>query len=228
MPDIGDLGEVEALKSGMAPIMASQDTATWYPGVEFRGEGIFIQLNEQAVLDWEGQQAIVEMTERHADAQRLWSEARGLSYRPIAARYLLLHTLSHAVIRQLSLDCGYASTSLRERIYSSTDKDLPMAGFMIYTATPDSDGSLGGLVEMGHPNDLGPLIKNALAEAALCAGDPFCASQRPEDDSAELNGAACHACLLIAETACEAGNRHLDRAALVSTLRRSDTAFVSV
>jgi hypothetical protein len=226
-PDIGDLGEVQALKSGMAPIMRSQKTTDWYPGVDFRGEGIFIQLNEQVVADWEKSPAVVKMAERHADAEKAWCDARGLPFRPAPSRYLLLHTLSHVVIRQLSLDCGYASTSLRERIYSSTDSDMPMAGFMIYTATPDSDGSLGGLVELGRPDDLGPLIKHALEGAALCAGDPFCASRRPEDDSGELNGAACHACLLIAETACEAGNRHLDRAALVPTLRRSDTAFVS-
>jgi hypothetical protein len=224
VPDIGDLGEVEALQSGMAPIMRHRPPQ-WYPGVDFRGEGVFIQLHEPRVGEWEARPAVQEMAARHGRAQRLWSEARGLDFQgPRPARYILLHSLAHMLIRQLSLDCGYSSTSLRERIYSSDDPATPMAGILIYTATSDSDGSLGGLVEMGKPEDLGPLIHRALEEALLCAGDPFCASQEPSG-SGQLNGAACHACLLIGETACEAGNRHLNRAAVVPTLRESGTAF---
>ena len=224
IPDIGELGEVEALQSGMAPIMRHRP-ARWYPGVDFRGEGIFIQLREERVAEWEARPAVEEMAARHGQAERRWSEARGLEFKGARpARYLLLHSLSHMIIRQLSLDCGYSSTSLRERIYSSDDQNMPMAGVLIYTATSDSDGSLGGLVEMGRPEDLGPLIHRALDEALLCAGDPFCASQEPSG-SGQLNGAACHACLLIGETACEAGNRHLSRAAVVATLRESRTAF---
>jgi hypothetical protein len=225
IPDIGEMGEVEALQSGMAPIMR-QGPPQWYPGVDFRGEGVFIQLREAAIAEWEARPAVREMAFQHGQAQRSWSQARGLEFtdaRP--ARYLLLHSLSHLVIRQLSLDCGYASTSLRERIYSADADDNPMAGVLVYTATSDSDGSLGGLVEMGRPEDLGPLISRALEGALLCAGDPFCASQEP-NGSGQLNGAACHACLLISETACEAGNRHLNRAALVPTLRESRTAFI--
>src|SRR5262249_44874944 len=152
----------------------------WYPGVEFHGEGVFVQLDEARVARWEAIPAVQDMTKRHEQAQRLWSEARGLEFRgALPARYILLHSLSHMVIRQLALDCGYSSTSLRERIYSSDDPAFPMAGILIYTATSDSDGSLGGLVEMGRPDDLGPLVERALEEALLCAGDPFCASQEP-------------------------------------------------
>ena len=227
IPDIGDLGEVEALQSGMSPIMR-QRPSPWYPGIDFRGEGIFVQLIESAVAEWEQRAAVRQLADRHADAQRRWTEARGLEFAGgHPARYLLLHTLAHMVIRQLSLDCGYSSTSLRERIYSSDDENMPMSGFLIYTATSDSDGSLGGLVEMGKPDDFGPLIRRALEDAELCAGDPFCASQEPLSNSAHLNGAACHACLLISETACEAGNRHLNRAAVVPTLRESRTAFIA-
>jgi hypothetical protein len=224
IPDIGDLGEVEALQAGMAPIMRHRPPQ-WYPGVDFRGEGIFIQLDDARVSEWESRLAVAEMAARHGRAQRLWSESRGLEFQgPYPARYILLHSLSHMLIRQLALDCGYSSTSLRERIYSSDDPNIPMAGILIYTATSDSDGSLGGLVEMGKPEDLGPLIQRALEDALLCAGDPFCASQEPSG-SGQLNGAACHACLLIGETACEAANRHLNRAAVVPTLREPGTAF---
>jgi hypothetical protein len=224
IPDVGDLGEVEALGAGMAPIMR-QRPPQWYPGVEFRGEGMFIQLDEVRLARWEALPAVGELAKRHARAQQVWAEARGLEFmEPLPARYILLHSLSHMIMRQLALDCGYSSTSLRERIYSSDDPTFPMAGILIYTATADSDGSLGGLVEMGRPEDLGPLVTHAVEEALLCAGDPFCASQAQTSPN-QLNGAACHACLLIGETACEASNRHLDRAAVVPTLRESATAF---
>ncbi len=222
--DVGDLGEVEALQGGMAPVMRGS-SQSWYPGVEFRGEGIFLQLREEIVRDWESRDAVQKAAGMHEGAQREWNEARDLDVSvSVPARYLLLHSLAHAVIRQLALDCGYSSTSLRERIYSSSDESAPMAGVLVYTATSDSDGSLGGLVEMGRPEDLGPLIRRALDDARFCAGDPFCAGQEPAG-SGQLNGAACHACLLIAETACEAGNRHLDRATLVPSLRESRTAI---
>ena len=80
----------------------------WYPGVDFRGEGVFIQLHEPRVAEWEALPSVREMAARHGRAQRLWSEARGLDFQgPRPARYILLHSLSHMLIRQLSLDCGY-------------------------------------------------------------------------------------------------------------------------
>ena len=149
IPDIGDLGEVEALENGMAPIMRRRP-ARWYPGVEFRGEGVFIQLDEEVVRVWEDRPEVKEKASRHAEAQKRWNLAAAWPVEPPRpSRYLLLHSFAHALIRQLSLDCGYASTSLRERIYSSDDPALPQAGLLMGTATPDSDGSLGGLVEMG-------------------------------------------------------------------------------
>jgi len=224
VPDVGDLGEVEALQAGMAPVMRGK-SHNWYPGVEFRGEGIFLQLHEDSVRAWEGREAVQQLAKTHEQAQLEWNQARGLDASvSVPARYLLLHSFAHALVRQLALDCGYSSTSLRERIYSSNEETAPMAGVLIYTATSDSDGSLGGLVEMGRPEDLGPLIRRALDDARLCAGDPFCAGQEPSG-SGEMNGAACHACLLIAETACEAGNRHLDRATLVPSLREFGIAI---
>ncbi len=92
-----------------------------------------------------------------------------------------------------------------------------MAGLMLYTAAPDSEGTLGGLVELGKPENLGPLLKRALESAALCSSDPLCAEHDPVTDRA-LHGAACHACLFASETSCEVGNRFLDRALLVPTI----------
>jgi hypothetical protein len=68
-------------------------------------------------------------------------------------RYVLMHSLTHALMRQIALDCGYTAASLRERLYCRRpgDRHGPMAGFLLYTAAADSEGTLGGLVELGNP-----------------------------------------------------------------------------
>ncbi|MEA2495915.1 MAG: hypothetical protein QOJ29_3826 [Thermoleophilaceae bacterium] len=224
IPDVGSLEDVEAFESALSPIFKAK--ATWYPGVELRGEGLFIQLDESAVQAWEQRFPVQKLQSVHEQAQQRWYARRGLELtRPKTARFLLLHSLAHLVIRQLGLDCGYASASLRERIYSSSDAGAEMAGVLIYTATPDSEGSLGGLVEMGRPEDLGPLVRRALEDAELCAGDPHCAGRGPDAPNNDLNGAACHSCILISETSCEAANRYLDRGTVTPSLRGDDAAF---
>jgi hypothetical protein len=225
IPDVGSLEDVEAFESPLSPIFRSK-TTSWYPGVDLRGEGIFIQLREDAIKTWESREAVKVAQVEHAAAQKKWYAQRKLELvTPRSARFMLLHSLSHLVIRQLGLDCGYASASLRERIYSSSESGAEMAGVLIYTATPDSEGSLGGLVEMGRPEDLGPLLARALADAELCAGDPHCAGRGPDAPNNDLNGAACHSCILISETSCEAANRYLDRGTVTRSLRGDDTAF---
>jgi len=102
-----------------------------------------------------------------------------------------------------------------------------MAGILIYTATSDSDGSLGGLVEMGSPENLGPVFRRALEGVRLCANDPLCADRLPTGTGSDLNGAACHACLLLSETACESSNHYLDRGVLVDTVANAETSFFS-
>src|SRR5205823_465527 len=133
----------------------------------------------------------------------------------------------HALIRQFALECGYSAASIRERIYSrpgSTDQD-PMAGVLLYTAAPDSEGTLGGLVSLGEPKTLARHLDQGLESMMLCASDPLCAEHHPHRDSLTLHGAACHACLFLPETSCERGNKFLDRSVLVSTLERADLAF---
>ncbi len=225
-PDVGDLGEVAALNAGLQPSVASN--AKWLPGVEYRGEGIFLELREDAVTAWEARESVHEFGAHHSAIQEKWNADHAVAQAVVRTpRFILLHSLAHMMIRRLELDCGYSGTSLRERIYSSSESGLEMAGILIYTATPDSEGSLGGLVEMAEPDDLGPLILRALDDARLCAGDPHCATASPETPGNQLNGAACHACLLISETSCEASNRHLDRGLVVPTLDGADRAFRS-
>jgi hypothetical protein len=136
-----------------------------------------------------------------------------------------MHSFSHALMRELTLECGYTAPSIRERIYASgVDPQIDMAGVLIYPAAPDSEGTLGGLVALGRPQELGRMIRQALERAMLCASDPLCSEHDPRRDGT-LHGAACHACLFAPETSCENGNRYLDRSTLVPTFRLPDTGF---
>ena len=139
-------------------------------------------------------------------------------------RYALLHTLSHLLIRELALECGYNAASIRERIYANVEGEQPQAGILIYTAAADSDGTLGGLVDLGKPENLGRLLEQALSRAKICSSDPLCSEHDPEKDRS-LHAAACHACSFVSETSCEVGNRYIDRALLVPTLEINDAAF---
>jgi hypothetical protein len=129
--------------------------------------------------------------------------------------YLLIHTFAHLIINQLSYECGYGSSSIRERIYcEKTGNKLGMNGVLIYTASGDSEGSLGGLVRQGKPGRLEDTIVHAIQNAEWCASDPICIQslgQGPES----CNLAACHNCALLPETCCENGNRLLDRGVII-------------
>ena len=187
-----------------------------------RGEGIFLSLHEQALHDWENTHQISarsrELSFNFKQYQADRSDDRTQRQPFPGIRYVLLHSLAHALIRRLCLDAGYSSSALRERIYSASGAH-PMAGLLIYTASSDSEGSLGGLVDQATPDRLGPVLLAALREAELCAQDPLCGAGEL-GGAGGLNGAACHACLLLPETSCEASNRFLDRAILVETLGR--------
>lgn len=200
--------------------------AEWVPAAEVRGEGLFLRVSEPRISAW------LE-TARPLEAQffashRRWRAQRGLE--PALGfpglRYVLLHSLSHTLIRQFSVECGYAAASLRERIYSSTpDDDEPMAGILIYTAAPDSEGTLGGLVTLGETANLEQHLDQALEGLEICSSDPLCAETQPEQAFMSLHGAACHNCLFLPETSCERGNRYLDRTVLVPTMERAEFAF---
>ncbi len=155
------------------------------------------------------------------EAHRGWRTRRALPPEEgwPGERYVLLHSFAHALIRELALECGYTASSIRERIYAADGHDggETMAGVLLYTAAPDSEGTLGGLVSLGEPEHLEPLLRQALERAQLCSSDPLCAEHDPRADGS-VHAAACHACQFASETSCERGNRFLDRATLVSTL----------
>ena len=138
--------------------------------------------------------------------------------------FVVLHSFAHAVMRALALDCGYSGSSIRERIYSSVEKGREMCGVLLYTASPDSEGSLGGLIDLGTPERLGGLLQDALRDVTRCSSDPLCASHEPNRHRSS-NGAACHACVLVPETSCEAYNSWLDRSLLVPTVANQTLSF---
>jgi hypothetical protein len=198
----------------------------WVPANQVHGEGIFIQFDEAALLTWEAQAGVKRVDGMLRAGHGGWRNSRHLDpnegYPGI--RYAMLHTLSHLLIRELALECGYNAASIRERIYADVAGANPQAGILIYTAAADSDGTLGGLVDLGKPENLGRLLRQALSRSKICSSDPLCSEHDPGKDRS-LHAAACHACTLVAETSCERGNRYLDRSLLVQTLEHGDAAF---
>lgn len=213
----------DGMGASRAPIY--KERQDWLPAVEVRGEGIFLELKEEALNAWEAEPAVQKRAAAIEQKYKEWAAERGVDADDFpGARYVLLHSLAHVLMRQLALDCGYSESSVRERIYSSTDPERKMAGILLYTASADSEGSLGGLVELGSKERFPNLIHNALENAKRCSSDPLCADHQP-DVHATINGAACHACVLAPETSCEAFNRFLDRNFLVPTMAYSDMAY---
>jgi len=196
----------------------------WVPCAEVRGEGVFLRLAEQPLVEWERRVARSDREQAFTEASARWRYDRGLPPAPWPGmRFALLHTLAHVLIREFALECGYGAAGLAERLYAEETDQGRMAGLLLYTAAPDSEGTLGGLVELGDPERLGQLLAQALDHARLCSSDPLCAEHEP--GAGALHGAACHACLFAAETSCQAGNRFLDRTLLVDTFGPGGLAF---
>ncbi|GAB1337224.1 DUF1998 domain-containing protein [Streptomyces sp. E-15] len=201
----------------------SRESPTWVPCAELRGEGVFLSFHEVLIANWEKRTDVKARERVLKEGHRKWCQARGIDHEWPGIRYVLLHTFAHVLIRQFALECGYGASGIAERIYARTGKN-PMAGVLLYTAAPDSEGTLGGLVSLGRRERLGPAISQALEEARLCSSDPMCSEHDPRVHG-RLHGAACHACLFAAETSCERGNHYLDRAVLVETLAGNFGAF---
>ena len=199
----------------------------WLPAIQQYGEGLFLQLNAAAIDRW----LMRDSTERHI--KRLlagfdaWKQNRP-GVKPRGPEYALLHSLSHVLMTEIALDCGYPASALKERVYAlppATQGGQPRCGLLIYTATAGMQGTLGGLVEVAQR--FAPVLEAALRRLKVCSSDPVCADHDPtahKDDRA-THGAACHGCLLIAETSCEARNLFLDRALLIDTMAEGGAAF---
>ena len=193
----------------------STEIPEWLPAVENRGEGIFLSLNEKKLSEWEKNpkvekrmKLILEDTQDDF-VDRVIGSRSAMSP---SARYVLLHTLSHLIIRKISDYAGYSVSSIRERVYGRKD----MAGILLYTSSASSDGSLGGLIEQGQKN-FGLVLRKAIDQSRICSSDPLCAVMEPGREN-RRSGSACHACLFLPETSCECMNNFLDRSFIHSTL----------
>jgi hypothetical protein len=222
----GDIEDIQLAVRG-APISRGAD---WLPAIEQFGEGLFIHIDEQAVNRWlQDPDAVNRQTSllRGYDHWRAKFSGGAPSYPGTA--YTLLHSLSHALMAEIALDSGYPASSLKERIYTLGDARNDGApikcGILIYTATPGAQGTLGGLVAAG--SRFSSTLRSALDRLAICSNDPICADHEPDGQSGDraTHGAACHGCLLIAETSCEVRNLFLDRSLLVQTMARHRSNF---
>lgn len=178
------------------------------PAIEMYGEGIFLQFSEEFLAAWE-RDAEVQARAAILVSRRLqtqWAQRLDVP----EARFVALHTIAHLLIRRLAYESGYSSASLQERIYARSDRPDQMAGVLIYTAAGDSQGTLGGLVRLGDPDKLVPLLLAAIDDADVCSNDPVCI-ESDRQGASSLNLSACHGCALVSETSCETANRLLDR-----------------
>ena len=178
----------------------------WLPAIELYGEGIFLALDEDRLKEWENAPAVVsrlnQLLPRFAQSGR---DAPN----PVTTRFMLLHTLSHLLMRQIESEGGYPAASLIERVYCANGPE-PLAGILIHVAVPDIAGSLGGLAELSEPRHFLGILIRALEHSRWCSLDPVC-SEHEGQGPGLLNRAACHACALVPEPACEYGNTLLDR-----------------
>ena len=175
----------------------------WLPAIQVQGEGIFFEFNREAVEEWAHRPAVLNRMKNLQDSFKhsRFGEATIGTLRP---EFVLIHTFAHLIINQLSFECGYGSSSIRERIYcEKTENEHGMYGVLIYTASGDSEGSLGGLVRQGSKG----LIEDTIRDA--------------------IRNAACHNCALLPETCCECGNRLLDRGTVVGTLEDKKIGYFS-
>jgi hypothetical protein len=199
---------------------------TWLPAIENRGEGISLQFNKEAVQSWIALEDVVNRGEVLERGHRIWAEEHKTSKREFPGLpYFLLHSFSHLMVTAVSLECGYPASSIRERIYAIPDVGY---GVLLYTATSDAEGTLGGLVQVGR--DVHEHVRNALELGELCSNDPVCAQHGPANPHERrfLHGAACHGCLLISETSCEQHKEYLDRALVVPTVDNLGIEFFRV
>ena len=194
----------------LAPL--SKKKKKWYPAVKMLGEGVFFRFSRKMLSEWKariGCKYNLMTSEFHE------SYLRNPRFSP---QYVALHTFAHLLIRQMADDCGYSASSLKEKIYSTyvDDPERPeMHGVLIYLATSDAEGSLGGLISIAKDSErLQAVLRNMVHKAKWCSADPLCANSTQQGFHS-LNYAACHDCVLLPETSCEFRNVLLDRIAIV-------------
>ena len=195
----------------------SETRKKWFPAYEVRGEGIFLEFDSTLLSKWAQQANVTERVKPLLQRSEKQPDAFSV-VTTLTPEFIFLHTFAHLLIRQLSFECGYSSSALRERIYCTSDPSKrDMTGILIYTADGDSDGTLGGLVRQGEKELLPTTIMQGVHQAEWCSSDPLCIESEGQGYQA-MNLAACHSCAMLPETSCEMLNRYLDRGLVVGTL----------
>jgi Domain of unknown function (DUF1998) len=201
------------------------------PAIEQFGEGIFIHFDEEAIAHWLQREATRQRSEKLLIGYGHWQKRfAGKAPQYPGTPYVLLHSISHALMAEIALECGYPASSLKERVYALSGPrgggDFDRCGVLIYTASAGAQGTLGGLVASAPR--FAHILRNALERLRICSNDPVCADHEPDDRSGDraTHSAACHGCLLIAETSCEIRNLFLDRGLLLQTMSGENAAFL--
>jgi hypothetical protein len=215
IPDIDGELDIDVWRAPLA-----RET-TWLPAVENRGEGVFVAFKQDAIGEWLHRPEVQERAKALRRGFDYWRAHQGSDLEFPDMRYIMLHSLSHLLITAVSLEAGYSASSIRERVYVGPAG----CGILLHTGSSDAEGTLGGLVQIGRR--LEHHLNQALALGQLCSNDPVCAQHDPDNPHEEryLLGAACHGCLLIAETSCERRNEFLDRALVVATVDAHGAEF---
>jgi hypothetical protein len=215
-----ELDEIALAVSG-APLGQSFD---WLPAIEQFGEGVFLQFDSDVIEAWLEKGAVKKRKTQLLGGFKSWQEEGGRNpkFKFPGIPYVLLHTLAHALMLEVALESGYPASSVKERIYAIREGagagSQHRLGLLIYTASTGAQGTLGGLV--GTASNVPAIIERALERLRICSNDPICADHEPVNPNGDrnLHGAACHGCVLVAETSCEKRNEYLDRALLVETM----------
>ena len=217
-----------ALEDGKKMLFSKRQTEriNWLPAYQVRGEGIFIELNQELVQKWSTLDSVKQRTNRIINRVNSGDIRPSLVCEEIDPGYFLIHTLSHLLIRQLIFDSGYSTASLRERMYVDKRNSVTRYGSLIYTAAGDSEGTLGGLVALAEGKKFSELLQSALESARWCSTDPVCLELGGQGQGPDLcNLAACHTCALLPETSCEDMNKFLDRALLIGDPNDASVGF---
>lgn len=216
----------DELPKGFVPIKEKE--TNWYPAYETRGEGIFVEFDNEKIDKWiESDPGINDRVLLLNNRYNLRQKKIENKERKITPKYVLLHTIAHLLIKELSFQSGYDSAALTERIYCNVEnKENNMSGILIYTSSGDSEGTLGGLVRQGRYDTFPKILRDAVRKAQWCSSDPVCIDSLAQGRDS-LNLSACHACSLISETSCEEFNVLLDRALIVGTLENKKIGFLN-
>ena len=217
----------ESTEKQVNVVSVKEPGTDWYPAYQVMGEGIFLEFDNSAIRCWINDN--IELEKRIGIINENYRNSFIGQNRPrnVTARFVLLHTLSHLLIKQLSFECGYSIASVKERIYcGEEDDEKEMAGIFIYTASGDSEGTMGGLVRQGRPDTFPKIFNKALKAAMVCSNDPVCNLSLGQGRDS-LNLSACYSCALIPETSCEEYNVFLDRGCIIGTYNHPEVGFYS-